>query len=251
MPTESQPRLTAAESPETLPLRGFSAGQLCRYIRSQLGEPVWNVELTNQQILDTIQDGLSKFGLYVPMVKPGTFPLVRGQFKYLEGVDIGQGIKEVDFVEPNPVPTEIFYGNLINPAPLFRVGIDEYDTFLRWRKSWQRVTSVRPDWFYDDTEGVLYIHNPIERYSVGVQCYFPYERTEQLKQVGSEWVKDYALERSRYLYGEILAKYGSAIPGPLKDIQLDSAKRDKAEARIEKLLEKLQNMQTSTPISID
>src|ERR1044072_8922428 len=151
----AEPRTTSTDSPDTLPLKGYSADQLRAYIRRQLGEPVWNVELTDQEILDTIQDGLSKFGLYVPFIKVGTFPLVRGQFQYLVGVDVGQGIKSVEFVEPNPVPTEIFYGNLINRAPLFRVGIDEYDTFLRWRKSWHRVVSVRPDWYYDDMETVL------------------------------------------------------------------------------------------------
>ena len=81
--------------------------------------------------------------------------MVRGQHRYLDGEDVGLGIANIQFVEPNPVPTEIFYGNLINPAPLFRLGLDEYDTFLRWRKTWQRVTSVRPDWYYDEMERCL------------------------------------------------------------------------------------------------
>ena len=249
--TTNPPRTTSTQSPNTLPMTGYSADQLSDYIYRQLGAPVWNIELDKQEVLDTIQDGLIKFGIYVPRIKVGTFSLVRGKFKYLEGADVGQGISNVQFVEPNPVPTEIFYGNLINPAPLFRVGIDEYDMFLRWRKTWQRVTSVRPDWYYDEFEKALYIHNPIERYAVGVFAYFGYDKTEQLPMIGAEWVKEYALERSRYLYGEILAKFGSAIPGPLKDIQLDSGKRDKAEVRIKELVENLKNMQRAVEISID
>jgi len=176
---------------------------------------------------------------------------VRGQYRYLEGENVGLGIVQVDFVEPNPVPTEIFYGNLINPAPLFRTGLDEYDSFLRWRKTWQRVTSIRPDWIYDEIEGVLYIHNPIERYQAGIQAYWPFERTEGLSYTGAQWVKEYALARSQLLLGEIFMKFSGAIPSPLQNLQLDAAKRDKAQAQIDKLIEQVKGMQRHTPVLID
>lgn len=247
---ETPPR-TSQNSPQTLPLKGYTVDQLADYILRQLGAPTWNVELTRQQVLDAIQDGLQLYSLWVPQVQVGTIQLERGRFKYLEGADVGQGISLVQFVEPNPVPTEIFYGNLINPAPLFRVGLDEYDAFLRWRKVWQRVTSVKPDWFYDEGRSILYIHNPIERYQAAVFLYGNYERTEGLDQNGAQWVKEFALEQSRYTYGEILAKYGGAIPAPLKDIQLDSQKRDKAQLRLDKLRERLQSMQRLQPVSFE
>lgn len=249
--TQIPPRTTSANSPQTLPLKGYTCDQLADYIFRQLGAPVWQVELSRQQVLDAIQDALQLYSLWVPQVRVGTIQLIRGRFKYLEGQDVGQGIALVTFVEPNPVPTEIFYGNLINPAPLFRVGIDEYDSFLRWRKMWQRVTSVKPDWFYDEPAQTLYIHNPIERYQAGVFIYGNYERTEGLDQNGAQWVKEFALEQARFTYGEILAKYGNAIPAPLKDIQLDSQKRDKAEKRLDTLRERLQGMQRLTPVSFE
>lgn len=249
--TQTPPRVTSASSPQTLPLKGYTCDQLADYIFRQLGSPTWQVELTRQQVLDAIQDALQLYSLWVPQVKVGNIQLERGRFKYLEGEDVGQGIALVTFVEPNPVPTEIFYGNLINPAPLFRVGIDEYDSFLRWRKCWQRVTSVKPDWFYDEVRTCLYIHNPIERYQAGVFIYGNYERTEGLDQNGAQWVKEFATEQSRFNYGEILAKYGNAIPAPLKDIQLDSQKRDKAEKRLDALRERLQGMQRLTPVSFE
>ena len=251
MPISDQTRRTSAGSPQTLPLKGYTCDQLADYIFRQLGSPVWQVELSRQQVLDAIQDALQLYSTWVPQIRVGNIQLVRGRYRYLEGDDVGQGVVNVSFVEPNPVPTEIFYGNLINPAPLFRLGLDEYDSFLRWRKVWQRVTSVKPDWFYDESEQVLYIHNPIERYSAGVFIYANYVLTEDLDQPGSLWVKEYALEQSRYTYGEILAKYGGAIPAPLKDIQLDNQKRDKAEKRLDTLREKLQGMQRLTPISFE
>src|SRR5271157_2857457 len=128
MPTSnaSEPRSTSASSPDTLPLQGYTVDQLKNYINRQLGSPIWSVELSNQQILDHIQDALGLYSQWVPNIKVGNIVLIRGQFRYLQGEYVGLGVAQVDFVEPNPVPTEIFYGNLINPAPLFRTGLDEY-----------------------------------------------------------------------------------------------------------------------------
>jgi hypothetical protein len=245
------PRTTSADSPQTLPQRGFTRDQLADYIYRQLGSPTWSVELSRQQVLDAIQDAVSLYSVWRPCIRVGQIQLVRGQFQYLQDEELGQGVANVTFVEPNPVPTEIFYGNLINPAPLFRVGIDEYDLFLRWRKVWQRVTSVKPDWFYDEYEGVLYIHNPIERYQAGVFIYGDWRETTYLDTIGSQWVKEFAMEQSRYNYGEVLAKYSGAVPSPLKDLQLDTQKRDKAQARLDKLRERIQGMQLLTPISFE
>ena len=96
--------MTATQSPDTLPLVGYTGDALANYIMRQLGYPVWNVELTKQQILDHIQDALSLYSQWVPNIKVGNLVLVRGQFKYLQGVDVGLGVAKIDFVEPNPVP---------------------------------------------------------------------------------------------------------------------------------------------------
>ena len=247
----AMPVTTSADSVDTLPLKGYTADQLANYVLRQLGSPVWQVELTKQQILDAIQDGLSTFSKWVPRIKVGSIMLIRGQYRYLDGIDVGQGVVNVSFVEPNPVPTEIFYGNLINPAPLFRTGLDEYDTFLRWRKTWQRVTSIRPDWFYDEMENVLYIHNPIERYMAGVFCYFNYDRTEQLTANGADWVKRYSLARAQKQLGDLWMKFSGAIPGPAQNIQLDQSRRNMAKEDLDALMTEVKGMQLSTPPMLD
>lgn len=247
----SEPVKTSQDSPDTLPIRGYTIDQLKNYIIRGLGGPVWNVELTNQQILDSIQDSLSLYSQWVPNIKVGNIILVRGQFKYLEGVDVGLGVANVQFVEPNPVPTEVFYGNLINPAPLFRLGLDEYDIFLRWRKTWQRVTSIRPDWFYDEMQQALYIHNPIERYQAGVFAYWPHTRTEQLPATGADWVKRYSLALSRFKLADIWMKFSGAIPGPLQNLQLDAGRRDSAQQELDKLMELLKGMGRMAPAMLD
>lgn len=247
---------TSANSPDTLPLIGYSEEQLAAYIFRRLGGPVWDIELTKQQVLDAIQDALGFYSLWRPMIRYQAIKLTNNVHEYLKGVDLGVGgqpslgVVDVQFVEPNPVPTEIFYGNLIDPAPLFRTGVDEYDTFLRWRKTWMRVTSVRPDWLWDEGRQCLYIHNPIARYHCGVLVYAMW-KLNRLPPFGADWVKKYALEKARQTYGEILAKFSGALPGPVKDMQLDQQKRDKAEKAIEELETTLKNSQELTPLSID
>lgn len=247
----STPVKTSADSVDSLPVRGYTIDQLKGYILRQLGQPVWNVEVTKQQVIDCINDALALYSEWVPIRRPQTFQLVRGRFSYLEGVDVGQGVAQVEFVEPVPAPTEIFYGNLINPAPLFRTGLDEYDIFLRWRKVWKRVTSIEPDWFYDDMEKALYIYNPIERYNAGVITYWHFQRTENLSFTGARWVKEYATAKARFVQGDLWMKFSGAIPGPVKDIQLDGSRRDSADKEMEKLRLELKGMQVQAGLFVD
>ena len=247
----AEPVTTSASSPDTLPLKGYSIDQLANYIMRQLGFPTWQVELTKQQILDNIQDALAMFSQWVPLRKAHSIGLIRDRFAYLQGVDVGQGIADVSFVEPNPVPTEIFYGNLNQPAPLFRLGLDEYDVFLRWRKTWMRVTSVRPDWYYDDGTQSLFIHNPIERYQAGIITFWNYDVTQQLNNTGAQWVKKYALAKSAHLLGDIWMKYSGAIPAPAQNLQLDTGRRDQAQVQMDKLEIELKGLQTAAGCFID
>lgn len=240
-----------ASSPDTLPMVGYTVDQLVNYIFRQMGAGVFDVELTRQHIADCIQDSLGYYSQWRPLTVYGAVTLQQGQHSYLEGVDMGYGIVSVDFVDATPAPTEIFYGNLISPAPLMSNMLADYDGFTRWRKTWKRVLSVQPNWLYDESNKALLIYNPLERYQAGIVAHFPYEKTEKLDRVGAQWVKDYALEKARYLYGEVMAKFSGAVPGPLKDLQLDQQKREKAEQRIQKLEERLFGMQIAAGISID
>lgn len=253
MPTSNgnTPVKTSQDSPDTLPLRGYTCDQLKNYVFRQLGAPVWNVEVTTQQVLDCIQDALNLFSTWVPLRRASAIRLTRGTYRYLEGLDVGQGVASVQFVEPVPAPTEIFYGNLISPAPIMRTGLDEYDMFLRWRKTWMRVTSVQPDWFYDEYEQVLYIHNPVEHYNAGVICFFNYESTQSLPAIGAQWVKEYSVAKARFLQGDIWMKYSGAIPGPAQNLQLDASRRDSAAQEMEKLTLSLKGMQSQAGIFID
>lgn len=215
---------------------------------------MWTVEITPQQVIDSINDALARVSLYRPRVVFGSVQLSKTQHEYL-GTRLAEpdiiGVARVDFVDLVPAPTEIFYGNLISPAPIIRTGLDEYDTFLRWRKTWQRVTSVMPDWLHDEDRQVLYIYNPIERYHAGIEIHALHTKTETLNAASAEWVKKYATAKARYVYGELLAKFSGAVPAPLKDLTLDQRKRDEANTQLKDLLEELHRMQLLVPPVID
>ncbi len=242
---------TSQDSPNSLPQVGYTIDQLTSYIQRQLGVGVFTVELTKQQILDLILDSLATYSVWRPRIRYGTVALQAGKFDYLVGVDLGLGPVQVNFVQAFPIPQALFWGNLIGVAPLVQSGIGDYDMFLRWQKMWERVSSVKPDWVYDEITKTLLIHNPIERFHCGVVAYSAYDNVTQLDRYGAKWVKDHSFQKSRQAYGEIMNKFSGAIPGPVRDLQLDQQKRDKAEVKIEALEKELFNAQISTPLGID
>lgn len=239
---------TSADSTDTLPTSGYTRDQLANYIFRQLGYPTWNVELSQQQVLDCIDDAMRKISIWRPRTAFVGLTLDRTTSRYLVGVDCR--VVEVQFAEPLPTPTAIFYGNLIDPAPLFRTGLDDYDMFMRWRVTWMRVTSVQPDWHHDAYNKVLYIHNPIERYGAAALCYKPWTDTVLLPGFEADWVKDYATAKAHQTHGNVFAKFGNAIPGPVQQIALDAQKRDKADEKIKNMEEELKKSQVLTPITL-
>jgi len=234
---------------DTLPYP-YTREQLKDFIFRQLGSPQWTIELTTQQAYDAISVAFNEYCIWRPRIRYGSVRLIRNVVMYMKGQDIGT-VVNVDFVDTLPTPTEIFYGNLISPAPLLRTGLDEYANFLNWRRTWQRVTSVLPDWLYDDQEKVLYVHNPVERYHCGITAHQRYTDVNVLDFVGANWVRDYALARARYIYGEFLAKFGNAIPAPFKDLSLDNQKRQEANTQMKDLMEHLKAMQVPVPFYTD
>lgn len=237
-------------SPDTLPPR-YTANQLVQYIMRKLGAPIWTVELTPQQVLDSIQDALTQYSLWCPNRKFVPLALSASKHRYREGEDNGLGVVDVQFMAPTAQPGAIFYANLIDPTPVLKTGVDDLDSFFRWRKTFQRVTGIEPDWHYDESENVLLIHNPIDRYYAAASIDFPYTDTLKLPHRGGVWVRDYALAASTYTLGDILARYSGAVPGPVDNLTLDQGMRQEGATRMEKLMEQLRKMQETTPLQID
>jgi len=239
-------------SPDALPPK-YSVEQLRNYIMRKLGYPVWNVELTPAQIDDCINDAVSRYSQWCPLVRYRALRLTKEVTEYLRGEDNGMGVVKVDFVCPI-LPIAAIYGNLIDVTPLpawHDSCIADFDTFLRWQKTWKRVTSTEPDWLWDQDANVLRIHNPITNYHAGAVLYYPYTDTLKLPFTGANWVKEYALAQAQLTLGTIFAKFSGAIPTPVASLTLDQSKRGSAEAKIKELEERLFGMQTAAAISQD
>lgn len=248
---DKPPLSTSQQSVDSLPPIGYTLDALVAYIERQLGGGIFSVELTKQQIIDKVNDSLQLYSIWRPRLRYGSVALQTGKFDYLRGVDMDTGPVQVNFVQRTPIPQALFWGNLIDAAPLMMTGMDQYDMYLRWQKTWARVTSVQPDWVYDEVEKVLMIHNPVERFHCGVVAFLNYTDVVNLDRYGADWVKKYAFQQARLAYAEIMSKFSGVIPGPVKDLQLDQGKRDKAEAKIEQLEAELKGAQLSTAVMTD
>ena len=247
---------TSANSPDTLPLIGYKIDQLKEYILRKLGKPVWNVEISDQQALDCIQDALQKFSLYRPLICYGALPMVAGQKQYLKGVDVGQGVAGCTFVENRLGVLNLDFGNPFTTMSIMTTGLGldgmgDYDSYLRWQKTWQRVTSTQPDWLYDEVRRCLWIHNPIARYRAAVCLYLNWKATETLPAFGADWVKEYALAKAALQLGENWQKFSGAIPGPAQNLQLDNSKISRAEKRITDLETQLRAAAENAPVTGD
>lgn len=183
--------------------------------------------------------------------------MVAGQKQYLINQNVGQGVADVTFVENRLGVLNLDFGNPFTTMSIMTTGLGldgmgEYDSYLRWQKTWQRVTSTAPQWQYDEVRKCLWIHNPIARYRAAILIYYNWQRTEDLPAFGSLWVKEMSLAKAQYQLGDLWSKFSGAIPSPGgKDIQLDGGKRDKAEQKIKDLEAQLYASQELTPLSQD
>jgi hypothetical protein len=91
----------------------------------------------------------------------------------------------------------------------------------------------------------------MEMYQAGVLALDSWDKTEYLDGFGAMWVKEYAFQLARLQLAEILSKFSGAIPGPAQALQLDQQKRDKAEAKLKELDDKLFGAQWSIPLTTD
>jgi len=226
----------------------LTEASLVDYVTTELGAGVWQVELREKQIKAAIQDALDEYSRRIPLLGYGAITLSATQSKYeFPDIDFGYGIWEVSFVAPDPKPSALFYANLLDVAPIKVGRFGEYDLFLRWRKTFMKVTSVEPEWMWDNNAKILWIYNPIEQYKASMFWYLP-KRLDQVDLVHERWIKDYTLARSKYMLGINRSKFQGAIPGPGRDINTDGKElKEEGKAEMDKLLADLFTMQAESP----
>jgi len=220
---------------------------LIDYVRTELGEGVWQVELTEEQVQRAISDAMRKYSRRLTALGYDSLYLGNSQNKFPISHEVGYGIFNVEFIAPDPKPSAIFYANLLDVAPLRVNRFSDYDVFLRWRKTFMRVTSVEPDWFYDDKDKILWIYNPLTEYSAGYFWYLPRTLAE-VHLSHEDWVMEYTLARSKYILGVNRSKFKGAIPGPGKEITTDGEDlKSEAKEKMQELEASLLSMQHDAP----
>ena len=183
------------------------------YTRRMLGEPVIEVELTDEQIKEFIAMALDVYGNYKPIEKINQFSVIAEQQKYiLTASQVGRGI------------IEVFKKDMLRqPISLEQFDVFKYHThlpnldpgdFYQERVWWQEVrrsAGTDDDWTFelDPTTGggVLYISPiPSESYQ-GTYIYVDNPSLGEVPKTDDQWVKDYSLAMCKEVLGEIRRKF--------------------------------------------
>jgi hypothetical protein len=216
-------------------------------IKTRLGAGTFRVELEERHLDDAILAALQLFGSRKPMIGYAGIDVVPEIKAYKIDHDIGYGIFNVEFVQPDPQPSALFYANLLDVAPIKPATMESYDIFLRWRKSFMRITSVKCSYQWDEINQTLMIDCPIERTRA---CYM-WHQPREIRHIPMQfipWFNDYCVAKAKLTLGQIRSKFQGQLPGPARDLTLngDTLKQE-AQEEILRLEAQLLNMQGDRP----
>ncbi len=225
---------------------------LIDHVRSSLGEGVWGVELTERQVDIAIKTALRKYGRRMPFNRYGSIDAIPNQQKYQfpQDIDLGFGVAKVQFIRQSAFGNHgLVNKNLLGLTTVGSYRIDEYDIFNRWRQTFERVTSTLPAWRWEEDTKVLWIYNPLPNTKITYMVMVPPKKLEEVRYSDEDWVYDYATEWCRKFVGENRGKFSGVIPGPKKDLNLQSKEMvSEAKERLKELDSQLMNMQRRLPI---
>lgn len=224
----------------------YTLDDLRSYIKTKLGGLLWRLEgmsLDKMDVIDqSIGDAVMAYSRRCPILSFETFPIIPSKQIYPIKCP-GFGVFAVDFVYPAPVVAP-FMHSLIGVTPITNLMGGDFDLFLTWQKSFQRVTSTAPLWMWDSDNKNLMIYNP---QSQAKACAFMYRPRsfDKIKLVHKDFVKRYALAKAKDQLAQHRLKFPN-IPGPAgKEIQLNGTQLlDTSKAELEKLDDELFRMQT-------
>lgn len=195
----------------------LTESNIITFIRRSLGEPIIEVELTDEQIKEYISMALDVYGTYKPVEKVGQFSILVQQQKYvLTSTQAGRGIIEVfkrDMLR-QPISLEQFdvfkyHTHLPNldPGDFFQERV--------WWEEVRRSAGTDDDWDYvhdpSTGGGILYI-NPIPSESYNATYIYVTNPTlTEVPKTDDQWIKDYTLAMSKETLGYIRRKFADSV----------------------------------------
>lgn len=206
----------------------YTRDQLVRWIKTKLGGTVWRLEGMSSQNGDLVEaavdEALMAYSTQIPAFRWDIIPA--GTHTYAVKAKTERplpvmGVARVDFIEPYNAYgmgatgfglTQNLTGVTIPPILSPSAGgAGEIVEFMQWRKSFQRVTSRRPSWKYDDLNRNILIFNPVNYHAcalITVMRDFDAVRVQH-----KDLLSKLALASAKVSLGEVRSKFGE-IRGP-------------------------------------
>jgi len=197
--------------------------QLVKYIKSQLGAPTINIEVSNQQITEIIDDTVQKFTEYA--------------YGTLEGTVIVQLTGAKDYVMPDTMTNLIKLAkgstsNLTNFNANFGSGYvpnlwsEQYFSssltggIMPGIIALSTTKSILDKFFGDE---IVFNFNPLsktlqvlENYTGGAVLHYQYEYLANPQNdlvYNHEWIKAYCIAKTKNLWGTVTGKYTQSLVG--------------------------------------
>lgn len=200
----------------------YKRPELASYIKKKLGNAVWRIEgFENTDSVDIcIDEAVMSYSHQCPHLSWEQVDAF--STKHTLKTKRIFGVIRVDFIEPvnRFAVSHTLIGltqNLIGVAPINIAGTmpnisGDIAQFLQWRKSFQRVTSTMPQWFYNDEDQTILLYNPGAYKACAM---LSVARTfETVKPNHKDWLRRMALAEAKYQLGLYRRKFEDAIQGP-------------------------------------
>jgi hypothetical protein len=197
-----------------------------QYVKTSLGSPIIEVEITDEQIELMTDKALSVYGSKKPIERIFTFPSVPSQQLYtFTTSQVGRGIVAVATPDLLRQPISLdqfdvfkYHANLPN--------LDPGDFYMEkvWWNEVRMSAGSEDDWeavYHYDTDTIDLYLNPIPSQSQTVCVWYvdnPTLRT--VPKHDDDWLKDYALALCKNVVGRIRSKF-KEVSGAEGAIELD------------------------------
>lgn len=229
----------------------FDEGFFVSWVKRQLGHPIIDVELDEDQIKDAVKEALAHYSKVKPYRATESFSVGPGITRH---VWTTKGVRGVYDVQIKPAQEGLLAPNIESQmlsgafayygvrAPMYDIRYYEY--LRQWAKIASRQLSSEPDYHMDDDRSGIWIYAPGTDAKVMAVVTLDHLTPETIPSWDQAWFRKYVLALSKRTLGAIRRKF-SVILGANKDIALDgSAVADEAKTEIEKLEQDLQASRT-------
>jgi hypothetical protein len=229
----------------------FDEGKYVEWVKQSLGYPIVDVELSDDQIKNALDDALAFYSKYKPYRATESFEAAPGITHHVWKT---KGVRGVYDVQIKPAQEGLLAPNIESQmlsgafayygvrAPMYDIRYYEY--LRQWAKIASRELSSEPDYHVDDDRSGIWIYAPGTDAKVMMTVTLDHLTPQTIPSWDQAWLRKYTLALAKKTLGLIRRKF-AVILGANKDIALDGAAMvEDAKADIEKLEEELKSTLT-------